>query len=263
MLNILKFLKYKINLIIFIIIIIFCFNIKAFSIFEPNQLPFIDYLPTKSAYLDEENRKILQKLENNRFYILHSYKMMNIRNKVQCDSIIGESFKDNINQLVFEINKYNDLFFNKINFNYLVLCQNLKLNGNLTAGIPSNNVSTLIFDINLNKEIISRALHHEIFHMIKQHKNYQIFDAKFNQINDKNFKYNGCPLCSDSIDIDFKNNIDGFVTEYSKNTIEEDQAEVFAAIMSMKDFDAFYSNNKKVLLKKKLIYDLYLSINKE
>ena len=263
MFNILKFLKYKIKFIIFIIIIIFCLNIKAFSIFEPNQLPFIDYLPINSAYLDKESREILQKLQSNRFYILYSYEMMNIRNKVGCDSIISENFKDNINQLIFEINKYNDLFFDKINFNYLVLCQNLKLNGNLTAGIPSNNVSTLIFDINFNREILPRAIHHEIFHMIKQHKNYQSFDTKYNQINDKNFEYNGCPLCSDSIDIEFKNNIDGFVTEYSKNTIEEDQAEVFAAIMSIKNFDIFYLNNKKVLLKKKLIFDFFNNINKE
>jgi len=261
MLNILKFFNYKIS-IIFVIIIIFCFNIKAFSIFEPNQLPFIDYLPANSAYLYKENKEILNKLKNKRFYILYSYEMMNIKNNIQCDGIISKNFKDNINQLVFEISRYSNLFFNKINFNYLVLCQNLKLNGNFTAGIPSNNVSTLIFDISLNKKILSRSLHHEIFHMIKQNKNYQNFDIKYKQINDKNFEYNGCPLCSESIDIRFKNDIDGFVTEYSKSTIEEDQAEVFAAIMSMKNFDTFYSNNKKVLLKKKLIYDFFLRINK-
>ena len=99
--------------------------------------------------------------------------------------------------------------------------------------------------------------------MIKQDKNYEEFNYKYNKINDKEFEYNGCTLCSESIDITFKNNIDGFVTEYSKNTIEEDQAEVFAAIMSIKNFDLFYLNNKKVLLKKRLIFDFFNNLNKE
>ena len=188
---------------------------------------------------------------------------MKIKNKIECDEIIIENYIDNINYLIIELKKYDPSFFKNINFNYLVLCQNLKINNNLTAGIPSNNVATLIFDISLSKDILGRALHHEIFHMIKQDKNYEEFNYKYNKINDKEFEYNGCPLCSESIDITFKNNIDGFVTEYSKNTIEEDQAEVFAGIMSIENFDIFYLNNNKVLLKKKLIFDLFNNINKE
>jgi hypothetical protein len=33
--------------------------------------------------------------------------------------------------------------------------------------------------------------------------------------------------------------------------------------MSIKNFDIFYLNNKKVLLKKKLIFDFFNNINKE
>ena len=252
-----------INLWFILIIIIFFPNVKAFSVFQPNQLPFIEYLPINEDVIKKENINTALNLQESRFYILHSYKKMKIKNKIECDEIIIENYIDNINYLIIELKKYDPSFFKNINFNYLVLCQNLKINNNLTAGVPSNNVSTLIFDISLSQDVLARALHHEIFHMIKQDKNYEEFNYKYNKINDKEFEYNGCPLCSESIDITFKNNIDGFVTEYSKNTIEEDQAEVFAGIMSIKNFDLFYLNNKKVLLKKRLIFDFFNNLNKE
>ena len=251
------------NLFLKIIIIIFCFNVKAFSVFQPNQLPFIEYLPINRDIINEENINTALKLQENRFYILYSYQNMKIRDNIECNEIKKENYIENINYLIIELKKYSSSFFNNINFNYLVLCQSLKLNSILTAGIPSNNVATLIFDISLNKDILARSLHHEIFHMMKQNKDYKSFNDKYSKINDKEFEYGGCPLCSESIDISFNNNIDGFVTEYSKNTIEEDQAEVFAAVMSMTNFDIYFSNNKKVLLKKKIIYDFFKKINKE
>ena len=75
----------------------------------------------------------------------------------------------------------------------------------------------------------------------------------YNRINNIKHKYEECSICSDKLNTIFRNDIDGFVSEYASTTIEEDQAEVFAAWMSLENFEQFYKNNIKVLEKKKIL----------
>ena len=39
-------------------------------------------------------------------------------------------------------------------------------------------------------------------------------------------------MCSNKFNTIFRNDIDGFVSEYGSSTLEEDQAEIFAAWMT-------------------------------
>ena len=122
----------------------------------------------------------------------------------------------------------------------------------------SNKVSTLIFDIALDKNMIARSIHHEIFHMIKHNKKNEKIDNLYANINDKGFNYEDCSVCSNNLDITFTNQLNGFVSSYASNTLEEDQAELYAAIMTIDNFDNFYINDDIIIKKKKLVENYYL-----
>ena len=99
-----------INLCFILIIIIFSPNVKAFSVFQPNQLPFIEYLSINEDVIKKENINTALQLQENRFYILHSYKKMKIKNNIECDEIIIKNYIDNINYLIIELKKYDPSF---------------------------------------------------------------------------------------------------------------------------------------------------------
>ena len=145
-----------------------------------------------------------------------------------------------------------DLSFNALGYGMVTI------NNFLTAGIPNNNVSTLIFDISVDFEKISRSLHHEIFHMIKADGDYDLFNHEYSKINNSNYIYADCSMCSNKLNTIFRNDIDGFVSEYGSSTLEEDQAEVFAAWMTLSNFDKFFENNMKVLNKQKILKKKFL-----
>jgi len=244
----------KINILIYIFIFSSFYNYaEANTIFPPNQIPNIDYIPLNQDILNTNTIDQIDDLKNSRLFILYAYEDFKLEKNIQCSKINPVEYKKNINKIMLELEKYKRNFFNQINFNYLVLCKKLYINNFLTAGIPNNKVSTLIFDISLDADKISRSLHHEIFHMIKEDDNYQSMNETYNRINNIEHKYEECSICSDKLNIIFKNDIDGFVSEYASTTIEEDQAEVFAAWMSLENFEQFYKNNIKVLEKKKIL----------
>jgi len=246
------FKKFNIFLCIFLLNILFNFT-KANTIFLPNGIPNIDYFPLNKNILNSKTVNQIEDLKNSRLFILYAYEDFKLEKNIQCSKINPVEYKKNINKIMLELEKYKRNFFNEINFNYLVLCKKLYINNFLTAGIPNNKVSTLIFDISLDADKISRSLHHEIFHMIKEDDNYQSMNETYNRINNIEHKYEECSICSDKLNTIFKNDIDGFVSEYASTTIEEDQAEVFAAWMSLENFEQFYKNNIKVLEKKKIL----------
>ena len=126
----------------------------------------------------------------------------------------------------------------------------MKIDNIFTAGIPNNNVATLLFDLSLKNETISRSLHHEIFHMIKLDKDYTSLDKQYLKLNNQNFQYSECSICGDKFNTNFNNNYPGFVSEYSMNSIDEDQAEIFAAWLTFgENFNQFFHNNEIILNK--------------
>lgn len=251
----------KFNIILLFIIIVISNYSIADNIFEPNQLPNIEIIENKNIEIDERYKNKLSILQKNRFFVMYSYQNL-LQNNIKCQSIEINEYIENFKILIKELDRYKLEFFKQIDLNYLVLCSNLQLENYYTAGIPNNKVSTLIFDIALDKNMIARSIHHEIFHMIKQNKKNEKIDNLYANINDKGFNYEDCSVCSNNLDITFTNQLNGFVSSYASNTLEEDQAELYAAIMTIDNFDNFYINDDRIIKKKKLIENYYLKFLK-
>jgi len=64
------------------------------------------------------------------------------------------------------LSRYNQVFLKKINLKYIVLCEDLSISNINTAGIPDNEMKTLILDIEFNEKYFERVIHHEVFHII-------------------------------------------------------------------------------------------------
>jgi hypothetical protein len=185
---------------------------------------------------------------------------------------------DNIkcNKLNFEINKFNLLisalkkydldFLNKINANYLVLCENLKINNYLASGFANSNFSTIIIDFSADKALIERAIHHEIFHIIFSNNNTELLNENWLKQNDDNFIYKKCSNCNSSYSTELSDEHQGFLTDYSMHSMSEDQAEVFSVWMSdINIFNSLIENDdilkNKINILKKFLYKINFSRN--
>ena len=88
-----------------------------------------------------------------------------------------------------------------------------------------------ILDIGFNDKYFERAIHHEIFHLIKD-SNKNLFDESiWSKFNDEKFNYAECSTCTDKLNLDTYKKTNGFFSEYSKSTASEDMAEVFSHLL--------------------------------
>jgi len=219
------------NIICIKIILIFLlfYNIAfANSIFESNKLNNINYIDK----IKELKNFDFTSYSKNRIFIMYAYDkiLAGKNNNIQCNKYNFNLKKFNL--LINSINKYNLNILNKFNANYIVLCENLKINKKLAAGFANKDVSTLIIDFSINAEIIERVFHHEIFHIISANQNTEIFNKKWSDKNNKDFFYKECSKCNLTYNTNLSLENKGFLSEYSKYAIEEDQAEVFSFWMS-------------------------------
>ena len=213
-----------------IICIFFLFYNVAFAntIFESNKLNNISYV---DEILELENYD-LTSFSKNRIFIMYAYDSILVgkKNNIQCNKFNFDLKKFNL--IIKSINKYNLNELNKLNVNYIVLCNNLKINNNLAAGFANKNVSTIIIDFSIDIKMIERALHHEIFHVISANQNTEIFKKEWLKQNNKDFFYKKCSKCNLAYNTNLSLKDKGFLSEYSKFSIEEDQAELFSFWMS-------------------------------
>ena len=235
-----------------IIFMFFLFYNFAFAntIFESNKLNNISYIDE----ITELENYDLTSFSKNRIFIMYAYDSILVgkKNNIKCNKLNFDLKK--FNQIIKSINKYNLTELNKFNINYIVLCNNLKINNNLAAGFANKNVSTIIIDFSIDIKMIERALHHEIFHILHANQNTEKFNKKWLRENNKDFFYKKCSKCNLAYDtnLSFKNK--GFLSEYSKYSIEEDQAELFSFWMSdisiineLKKKDKIIKNKLKIL----------------
>ena len=133
------------------------------------------------------------------------------------------------------LSRYSSNFLKKIGLKYIVLCEDLSIAKINTAGIPNNITRTLILDIKFNETYFERAIHHEVFHIIKD--NYKKFfeEVEWKNFNKKEFEYSKCSTCNNKWNLHTYNKTNGFLTEYSKSTASEDMAEVFSHLMFYQD----------------------------
>ena len=200
----------------------------ANTIFESNQLNNIDYLK-KLKEIEKFDFSIYSK---NRIFLMYAYS----------DILTGKTDNIKCNKLNFDINKFNLLinaikkydlnFLNKNNINYFVLCENLKINNYLAAGFANSNVSTIIIDLSIDKDFIERVIHHEIFHMIFSNHDTELLNQNWLKQNADDFIYTKCLTCNLSYGTEILYEYQGFLTDYSKYSLSEDQAEVFSFWMT-------------------------------
>ena len=171
-------------------------------------------------------------------------------NNVQCDNADKNNIKKKFDLIKKNFDKYDKNFLKKINLKYVVLCENLKVAEIKTAGVPNHKVKTLIMDINFDKRYFERSIHHEIFHMIDNSYPELFKKNKWRELNNKDFSYAACSTCADLLGLNLEI-INGFLTEYSMSTAEEDMAEIYSLLKTNYKETSQLIKKDKILIKKK------------
>jgi hypothetical protein len=244
-------------------LVIFFSNIAfANTIFESNQLNNIDYLEK----LKEAEKFDFSVYSKNRIFLMYAYNNITAGrvDNIKCNKLNFEINKFNL--LISALKKYDLNFLNKINANYLVLCENLKINNYLASGFANSNFSTIIIDFSIDKNFIERAIHHEIFHIISSNNNTKLLNESWLKKNDDNFIYKKCSNCNSSYSTKLSDEHQGFLTDYSMHSMSEDQAEVFSVWMSdINIFNSLIENDdilkNKINILKKFLYKINFSRN--
>ena len=145
------------------------------------------------------------------------------------------------------LSRYNQVFLKKINLKYIVLCEDLSISNINTAGIPDNEMKTLILDIEFNEKYFERVIHHEVFHIINDSYKHIFNKSTWSSFNLTDFKYAECSTCTDKLGLETYSKTKGFFSEYSQSTASEDMAEVFSHLMIGANL-----KNKDPILEKKI-----------
>lgn len=138
-------------------------------------------------------------------------------------------------------------FLQETRLNTVVLCRNLRLNGQLAGGVAS---STGV--IVLNVPIHSHVIYHEMFHIADKQRN----NSEWTKLNSKQFVYGGNIFNADEESLDrsdkrkmtaAKGDTDirkDFVSDYATTSEMEDRAETFAVMVTdPRQFDKLASAN--------------------
>ena len=158
-----------------------------------------------------------------------------VKKNIQCFDSNKETLEKKYKTINKNLNKYSSGFLKKIGLKYIVLCEDLSIAKINTAGIPNNKMRTLILDIRFNEAYFERAIHHEVFHIIKDNYKDLFDETEWKNLNKKKFKYSECSTCNNKWNLDTYSKTEGFLTEYSKSTASEDMAEDFSHLMFYQD----------------------------
>ena len=181
-----------------------------------------------------------------------------IDNNINCYASSKQDLDNKYIIIEKNLNRYSQSFLKKINFKYVVLCEDLSISGINTAGIPNNKMKTLIVDIKFNDKYFERVLHHEVFHIINDSFNNTFNKSIWSSFNSTGFKYAECSTCTDKLDLETYDTTEGFFSEYSKSTASEDMAEVFSHIMigaNLKNVDPILQKKINFIREKLLTID--------
>ena len=204
----------------------------------------------------------LYKIENNGLKYLNPSKPFVAGvgiNNVSCSSSKKQNINKQYEQIIKNFNIYKGDFLQKINLKYIVLCKNLKVSEISALGFANPEMKTLIFNINTDEKLLDRVLHHEVFHFI-QHGNEDLFNrVNWEKLNDSNFKYQDCSTCTEKLGLNYSNNNNGFLTDYSMSTPYEDMAEVYSFMITNKNLLIERSKQDAVIEKKIGFIKKYIS----
>lgn len=147
-----------------------------------------------------------------------------------------------------ELADYSDLFIQEFslypqdlvrrsNLKRVVLCKELSLDGQRRNAIPDSDHNTLYLDVVRgigNRAYMRKVIHHEFFHIIDLRDDGEIYkDDRWASLNPPGFQYGsgGREAQNVSQTGHFSDQYPGFLNHYSTTGVEEDKAEVYAAMI--------------------------------
>ena len=135
-----------------------------------------------------------------------------------------------------ELNKYPKTFLQRAGVKRIVVCKGLSSLGYSACGFPDPGGKAVYYNYTAFNNAYSRkTIHHELYHMIEAKFNRNIYykDPDWSKLNSKDFKYGkgGRKFAwgESNSKKPFHPKI-GFVTVYATSALEEDKAEVYAAL---------------------------------
>jgi len=164
-------------------------------------------------------------------------------------------------QLIFllkkEIDIYPNEFINNSGLKFIMICDELTLNGSKVVGVAPGHYdqSPGVFYISVNKlknvknnprtkSMMRHVFHHEFYHIIDSQLTNVIIDNEWKKINKNN--YSDVEI---SGELNLDNSINGFITKYARNNQNEDKAELFAMLITK------HSEVKKLLNEDKILFN--------
>ena len=164
-------------------------------------------------------------------------------------------------QLIFllkkEIDIYPNEFINNSGLKFIMICDDLTLNGSKVVGVAPGHYdqSPGVFYISVNKlknvknnprtkSMMRHVFHHEFYHIIDSQLTNVIIDNEWKKINKNN--YSDVEI---SGELNLDNSINGFITKYARNNQNEDKAELFAMLITK------HSEVKRLLNEDKILFD--------
>ena len=170
---------------------------------------------------------------------LNNSKNFNIQNpKFSCTSVRGKN-KQVTDFFLKEIDVYPEDFIKKTGLKFVVFCGNISANSSNPIGLaPSHyDKSPGVFYVNLKRiremislkraKVIRHTFHHELYHVIDAKLTLIDLDNEWSRINQ--YPYSQTLIVSN---LKLLNDGKGFITNYAKNNVSEDKAEVFANLIN-------------------------------
>ena len=159
--------------------------------------------------------------------------------KVRCDAPVREDNKqlDLYRKiLAAELGKYPMPLLQKSKLKGIAIVKNLSVAGQRRAAMPDYENEILYLDFQRgahNPAYQAHVIHHEFFHLLEQELNGSAYfkDPEWAKLNPKNFKYGkGGKEQRGNDNFALVHPQSGFINRYSTSAIEEDKAEIYAAL---------------------------------
>ncbi len=143
-----------------------------------------------------------------------------------------------------ELAKHPDALRDASRMQNVVIVKNLAVSGQKRSGVPDYYRNTLYLDFNAgsyNSTYQRHIIHHEFYHIIEQKVNGNAYwkDPQWAAFNEPGFQYGdgGASAQSNSRAYLFTHPQIGFANEYSMSAVEEDKAEIFAALFTPGEYE--------------------------
>lgn len=131
-----------------------------------------------------------------------------------------------------ELRRYPPSFLRAAGLWRVVLCAGLRESGHDIPSLP-NVKHSLLFDVAAEGDYLPRLLHHEVFHFADYAEDDLVtIDADWSSLNPEGFTYGAGGRSVRGPSAGSLRELDGFVSLYAMSALEEDKAELFAAMMT-------------------------------